>query len=86
MIKFISYDGHWPNLCHGILTLEIDGVVREDFNLCSGGRVWFDDDQRGRIENGPWIVKVPGDLKHLQHEIEDVVNANVPYGCCGGCV
>jgi len=25
-VKFISYTGDWPNLCSGVLTLEIDGV------------------------------------------------------------
>jgi hypothetical protein len=25
MIKFISYTGKWPNLCSGVLTVEIDG-------------------------------------------------------------
>lgn len=25
-VKFISYDGSYPNLCRGVLTLEIDGV------------------------------------------------------------
>ena len=25
-VKFISYTGEWPNLCSGVLTLEIDGV------------------------------------------------------------
>jgi len=25
-VKFISYDGEYPNLCSGVLTLEIDGV------------------------------------------------------------
>lgn len=27
MIKFISYDGEYPNLCRGILKLEIDGKL-----------------------------------------------------------
>ena len=26
-VKFISYTGNYPNLCKGILTLEIDGVM-----------------------------------------------------------
>lgn len=25
MVKFISYTGKYPNLCNGVLTLEIDG-------------------------------------------------------------
>ena len=25
-VKFISYTGEYPNLCKGVLTLEIDGV------------------------------------------------------------
>lgn len=26
-IKFISYTGKYPNLCSGVLTLEIDGRI-----------------------------------------------------------
>lgn len=25
-VKFVSYTGKWPNLCSGVLTLEIDGI------------------------------------------------------------
>lgn len=25
-VEFVSYTGKWPNLCSGILTLNIDGV------------------------------------------------------------
>ena len=25
-VKFVSYTGKWPSLCHGILTLEINGI------------------------------------------------------------
>lgn len=34
MIKFISYDGKYPNFCSGTLILEVDGKKRA---LCSGG-------------------------------------------------
>ncbi len=27
-VKFVSYTGKYPNLCSGILTLEIDGVIQ----------------------------------------------------------
>jgi hypothetical protein len=26
-VKFVSYTGKWPNLCSGVLTLEIDGIA-----------------------------------------------------------
>ena len=36
-VKFISYTGEFPNLCSGVLTLEIDGKVYKfghDFTMC----------------------------------------------------
>lgn len=27
-VKFVSYTGKWPSLCHGVLTLEISGKIR----------------------------------------------------------
>lgn len=86
MVEFVSYNGCYPGLCSGTLVLKIDGVQRSDFSLCSGGAVWFDSDWTEHVESGPWRVEVPEDLKHLQHEIEDVVNMNVRQGCCGGCI
>ena len=86
MVKFISYDGAFPNLCSGELVLEINGVRRNDFELCSGGRVWFDDNWDDHVESGPWTVYVPEDLEGLKEEITKVVNDNIPWGCCGGCV
>lgn len=86
MVKFISYDGAFPNLCSGELVLEINGVRRNDFELCSGGRVWFDDNWDDHVESGPWTVYVPEDLEGLKGEITKVVNDNIPWGCCGGCV
>lgn len=45
MIKFISYDGAWPNLCRGTLTVEKDGKQYSMANvLISGGSVSFDND------------------------------------------
>lgn len=88
MIEFVSYDGRFPNLCSGTLVLKIDGVERVLPKHCmsSGGSVSFDSNWCEHVESGAWSVGVPDDLIDYKQEIEDCVNANVPFGCCGGCV
>ena len=86
-VEFVSYSGSYPNLCSGNLVLKIDGeLVNLGRCLCSGGSVWFDDYCSEHIEEGEWSVDVPEQYKHLEDEITAVVNENVEYGCCGGCV
>lgn len=98
-IKFISYDGSFPNLCSGTLTLEIDGKVktfhpyREDvdyhFFWTSGGYVSFDEDWIEYVSCGPWELMekcLPDELKPYGKQLIDIFNENVPHGCCGGCV
>lgn len=86
-VKFVSYTGKWPNLCSGTLTLKVNGQLRTDFELISGGGCGFDNHwEDSWISNGSWTVIVPDDLKDLKDEITEVVNENVPEGCCGGCL
>jgi len=100
-IKFISYDGSYPNLCSGELTLEIDGKIYTfsgygnhdpDHYSCfwsSGGGVYFDDDWSDYVTTGKWIInkdELPDFLKPEYKKIARIFNKNVPYGCCGGCV
>lgn len=85
-IEFVSYDGKYPNLCSGKLVLKIDGVERSDFELISGGLCMFDSEWNDIVVQGKWKVDVPDDLMDFVTEIEEVVNDNVPYGCCGGCL
>lgn len=87
MVEFVSYNGKYPNLCGGKLVLRIEGKeVNLGRCLCSGGSVWFDSDWCEHIEDGAWSVNVPAEFAQYANEITAIVNANVPRGCCGGCV
>lgn len=86
-VEFISYDGEYPHLCCGTVVLCIDGkrVLLED-NLIPTGSACSEDDDDGCYEPGPWIVKVPKEYAQYTKEIHDVVNANIEWGHCGGCM
>ena len=89
-LTFVSYDGEYPNLCRGKLILAIDGikVAFPDYCLSSGGSVSFDENWREEVSSGPWdISEFPdGFPDELKREACNLVNENVRYGCCGGCV
>lgn len=117
-VKFISYTGEYPNLCSGVLTLEIDGVqykfghnysahhydektgewsyTDEDpehpnFNSfwSSGGCVTSDKNWNFDVKHGEWEIDVdelPEQFWDVAEEIDDVINSNIPEGCCGGCI
>ena len=88
MVKFVNYTGECPNLCSGVLTLEIDNKIVEFPKYCmhSGGSVWFDEDWNEHIEEGDWSIDIPQEYLQYKEEILEVVNENVPKGCCGGCL
>lgn len=90
MLKFVSYDGKYPNLCSGTLVLELDGqiVTFPEHCLSSGGSARFDEDWREQVESGPWTIdEYPeGFPEELYEQAEYLVNANISYGCCGGCI
>ena len=97
MVKFIAYDGCYPNLCSGKLTVEING---KEVSFCnhdadygdfwsSGGRVWFDEDWDEHVEKGEWVFfkgLFPEEYADYFDEICRLFEENVPMGCCGGCV
>lgn len=117
-VKFISYTGEYPNLCSGVLTLEIDGKEYKfghDFNdyhvdengnwrytyeypnnpnfnsfWTSGGCVTGGaPDWDFEVEHDKWEIDVeelPSQFWDVADEIETVINDNIPYGCCGGCI
>ena len=89
-VIFVSYDGKYPCLCSGTLTLFVLGkrVVFPQHSLESGGGVSFDEDWQEEIWYGDWRINDwPEDFpEELKSEAIRVVNTNVPKGCCGGCV
>lgn len=86
-VQFISYTGKYPNLCRGICTIIVNNKQWEITDLCSGGRVSFDEDWTEHVEEGPWSVEWPeGFPEEYKIEALAVINSNIGYGCCGGCI
>ena len=90
MIK-IEYDGKYPNLCSGNLTVWLNDK-RYEFGRClaSGGEITHDDDYNFEIFRGRWYWRecneIPEDFpKDRLQDVLDVVNETVEWGCCGGC-
>ncbi len=93
-VRFISYDGEYPNLCRGTLIIEVDGreykfspykKSADDDSLRSFLVFW----RRVRYKL-PSIHermgdKLPLELQMYADEIDRVFNERVSYGCCGGC-
>ena len=86
----INYNGKYPNLCSGKLSVIIDSKNWDfpDYCLCSGGSVWFTDDWDERVEEGNWSVsKWPDNFpEKLKKIVESAINKDIEHGCCGGCV
>lgn len=73
-------------LCSSTVIIAVDDETFPIL-LSSGGAVWFDEDWDEHVSCGPWGVnRIPPKFKHLKKDIEDVVNREIPWGCCGGCV
>lgn len=88
-VQFISYDGKYPNLCSGTLVFSVnDKEYSIKYGLVSGGGINFFEDNY-YVSSGPWSIEpssFPEELKPYFEEITDMINENIPYGCCGGCV
>lgn len=96
-IEFVRYTGKKPALCEGVLTLKLDGKTttfgnngKTDYPYfwrTSGHAIIF-----SGIKKAPWIAdeyaskRLPEELQAHLPELLEVFNANVPHGCCGGCL
>lgn len=89
MVEFVSYDGKYPCLCMGTLTIRVDGkTYRFNHAMASGGYVWHDSDWNYDVEHDDWKIDLREhpELEPYKEEITRVVNENVEHGCCGGCI
>lgn len=97
-IIFVSYTGKYPSLCAGILTLIIDGEtvtfgpttsvekpMHDRFWRSGGYTNWATEEV---VKRG-WCVcadELPEQYRAYADEIQEVMDSNIPHGCCGGCL
>ena len=86
-IEFIYYDGRYPNLCRGLLVVNIDGKeynfgikginktdkqLYPDFWISTGGLEFLDDGDMAPVE-GNWELSInKNNLSSYPKEIRDV--------------
>jgi hypothetical protein len=97
-IEFVSYDGKYPCLCSGKLTLKIDGRTTTfgawdcDYPKfwVTGGNCGFNSDySESYVNEAPWELSDYGLEKRFTPYYKQMLklfNDNVPHGCCGGCL
>ena len=89
MVEFISYDGKYPCLCMGTLTIKVDDkTYRFNHAMISGGCIQRSEDWDMWAVQGDWEINLDEhpELEPYKEEITRVVNDNVEQGCCGGCI
>lgn len=57
----------------------------------SGGSIWFDENYEDHSSEGPWDLlakkgEYTPEIYDLLPQVLEVMNENVPHGCCGGCI
>ena len=101
-IEFVSYSEKYPCLCFGKLVVKIDGKevsfgsiarIKADYPAfwASGGSVRFTEDWEPIVTSGEWQLSAdeknyPKRIWKILPQILQVMNDNVTYGCCGGCI
>lgn len=97
-VEFVNYTGAWPSLCVGILTLIIDGETVTFGTATSDVQPMYDRFWRsggytnwatGEVVERGWCVcadDLPEQYRAYADEIQEVMGANIPHGCCGGCI
>lgn len=96
-VNFLGYTGKFPELCHGVMTLKIDGTdttfgtddfeADYSFELYSGGYAGKGMDLKTAIlSEGFWEVILPPEFSDIEELVNELFNEEVQLGCCGGCL
>ena len=89
-ISLVCYDGSYPNLCSGTLIIAVDGKVWSfpSHALVSGGSVSFDEVWNEQVVQGEWMISdwPEGFPEEMKEDTLQIINAEISWGCCGGCV
>lgn len=98
-VKFVSYSGKYPNLCGGILVLDVKGKKYtfggygsghfRSFWSSGGGCGFSKNYNDSYVNHGEWridVARLPKELEEYANEIDEALNKNVSFGCCGGCL
>ena len=90
-ITFVSYDGAYPNLCSGRLVIKYKGIRYVLAGVLTSGGAIYAQGMHEEVYTGPWRVDVEKLLEtqfppELVPALLVVVNAHIPFGCCGGCI
>lgn len=91
------YRSFW-NRYNRMEVLEDNSITKVfGFYLESGGRIdWGDDGESPKIVEGKWTIddetmKLENGVRFIlsgeqKSELEKVINQNIEFGCCGGCI
>lgn len=86
----IKYNGKWPCLCSGHLEVWIgeDYYDFGEYSLISGGAIHRNINWEMWATEGPWEISnfPPNFPIDRQEDLLKVINAEIPLGCCGGCI
>ncbi len=89
----IQYDGEFPCLCSGHLKVWLDDYMYDfgEYALNSGGNWGFANNFEDEFVNkGEWTFNMDNIPKNFPQEYIKptlkVINREVEWGCCGGCL
>lgn len=86
----VTYDGEYPNLCSGTLTIRINGEEVYNKKRCCeplGCEVYVDDNNLEHVNKGTLLWK-ENEAKQFSEELQDTVKKKLQLFdcCCGGCI